>query len=112
MNSLDRNRRGQSQRSPRAQSMARYEEPKRSVRAQSAARFEEPRRSARAQSAARYEEPRRSAREHSVARFEDPNHLHHHQSKAAADLNIKDYTMTLPASRGRHRSRIYGKIFF
>lgn len=65
-------------------------------------------RSARAQSAARFEEPKRSGRAHSVARFEDPNNLHRHQSKAVTEMNVRDYTMTLPASRGRHRSRIYG----
>lgn len=82
MNTLDRSRRGQSSQ-----------------------------RSARAQSAARFEDPKRSARAHSMARFEDSNNLYRHQSKAAAELNIQDYTMTLPASRGRHRSRIYGIKF-
>lgn len=95
MNS-DRNRRGHSQRSARAQSVARHEDSKRS---------------ARAQSVARYEDPKRSARAHSVARFEDPNHLYHHQSRAAAESNAQNYTMTLPASRGRHRSRVYGMLF-
>lgn len=47
----------------------------------------------------------RSARAQSVARFEDANHS---QSKGATESNIRDYTMTLPASRGRHRSRING----
>lgn len=67
MNSLDRNRRGHSQRSTRATS---------------------------------------------VARFEDTENLHHHRSKTAHELNVRDYTMTLPASRGRHRSRINGIILF
>lgn len=98
MNSLDRNRRGHSS--------------QRSARAQSMARFDDPKRSGRAQSAARYDDPRRSMRAHSVARFEDPNHLHRHQARATVESNVRDYTMTLPASRGRHRSRIYGKFFF
>lgn len=68
-------------------------------------------RSARAQSAARFEEPKRAARAHSVARFEDPNNLYRHQSRAPTEMNVHDYTMTLPASRGRHRSRIYGRTF-
>lgn len=49
----------------------------------------------------------RSARAQSVARFDDTN-----QSRGAPKLNVRDYTMTLPASRGRHRSRIYGKYGF
>lgn len=79
MNTLDRNRRGHSSQ-----------------------------RSTRAQSAARYDDPRRSARASSMARFEDPNNLYRHQSRVAAEPNMYDYTMTLPASRGRHRSRIHG----
>lgn len=54
----------------------------------------------------------RSARAHSVARFEDPNSLNHHRSKTAHESIVRDYTMTLPASRGRHRSRINGTISF
>lgn len=47
----------------------------------------------------------RPARAHSAARFEE----NHYASKV--ELNPRDYTMTLPASRGRHRSRINGKLY-
>ncbi|XP_031626762.1 uncharacterized protein LOC116343030 isoform X2 [Contarinia nasturtii] len=47
----------------------------------------------------------RSARAHSMSRYEN----NHHQSKFVPDVNVREYTMTLPASRGRHRSRINEK---
>lgn len=49
----------------------------------------------------------RSGRAHSAARFDES----HHQSRDMPEINARDYTMTLPASRGRHRSRINRKIY-
>lgn len=47
----------------------------------------------------------RSARAHSMARCEND-----YNAPRVPDINVRDYTMTLPASRGRHRSRVNGKI--
>lgn len=49
----------------------------------------------------------RSGRAHSMARCE--NNYNH--SIIVPEVNVRDYTMTLPASRGRHRARIDGIIF-
>lgn len=46
----------------------------------------------------------RSARAHSMARCEN----HYSSQRIVPEVNVRDYTMTLPASRGRHRSRIIG----
>lgn len=51
----------------------------------------------------------RSARAQSMSRYENNNH---YQPKPVPEVNVRDYTMTLPASRGRHRSRINGIIRF
>lgn len=54
---------------------------------------------------ARRGQSQRTARAQSTARCE--NNLHH--SKAMPEISVRDYTMTLPASRGRHRSRVNGE---
>lgn len=48
----------------------------------------------------------RSARAHSMARCEN-----NYNAARVPEINVRDYTMTLPASRGRHRSRINGKSY-
>lgn len=50
---------------------------------------------------------RRSTRPHSMARCENnyPINYHHHSNRLPDDRN---YAMTLPASRGKHRSRRNG----
>lgn len=41
-----------------------------------------------------------------MSRYEN-NYAH---SAMIPEVNVRDYTMTLPASRGRHRTRVNGKI--
>lgn len=49
----------------------------------------------------------RSGRAHSMARCEN----NYTQSMVVPEVNVvHDYTMTLPASRGRHRARVNGNI--